>query len=215
MVEAIPVQKLLPLSCATLMSFSTSHAAVTINIAQDGNDLVASVAGSLIGVTEGGGELNGGPATVAFVHDFGMYDGLFFGGALEGTTNLYTVPNLTDTGVMSSLPSSSLNYGGIVENVTGITTSIGASSRFALTSILIGPGYTSGSTIGYSVRWSSTSLASFGLSDGQSRTVEWDDGLGGRDSINWTVGATVVPEPSGVLLSLLGLGLLVTQRRRK
>ena len=127
------------------------------------------------------------------------------------TSSRYSITGVTDTGVLNT---SHFSVGsGAVTSGTGIA--IGTSLFGGGTSLVLGGSLADeGYNFNYTASFSGHVFSDFGLSDGQVRTVTFDDGTGGQESIQWRVGSATVPEPSSLMVFGIGIAALTCRRKR-
>jgi len=115
-----------------------------------------------------------------------------------GSTLAYRqlLENPTDTGILSQDVFVSPGI------LSGVGYSIGTSHSGGEVALILERSFP-GASVEFSVHFPGASLVEFGLSDGDFRQLSFDDGLGGRESVSWTV--AVVPEPRSAFL--LGIGM--------
>jgi len=123
-----------------------------------------------------------------------------------GTTLAYrqVLDNPTDTGILSQ------DVFVVPGILSGVGYSIGTSHTGDEVALILERSFP-GTTVNFSVYFPGTSLSDFDLTDGDFRQVSFDDGLGGRESISWTV--TGIPEPRSAFL--LGIGMYALKLLRK
>jgi hypothetical protein len=187
----------LVLGASVLLAARPAHASVyTVNITQQGSDVVASGSGSfdLTGLTfENSGstqvEMNPSAGEVGMGDNNGFFDDLYFNNA----------------GFGPGLIGPTFGSGG------RFFPSSGTSPDFLLPndgSLLLPQGYASGTSMTDSSTYTGATLSSLGITPG-TYTWTWDSGA------NSLVLNATVPEPASLAVIGVGIGMMMTRRRRR
>jgi hypothetical protein len=170
----------------------------TIDVAQDGGNVVATGGGSidLTGLTffDGGGALQ-------------IYS---FVDASAG--ELVVGPSLSFYDAYSGIVGpSSFGTGGFTFSSSGTGDIAGPDTNGMIQLLIVPTGYASGDPLSDSATWDGTTLSDLGLTPG-TYTWTWD---GGADSLVVNIGNVAVPEPMSITLIGSAVALLALRRRRR
>jgi hypothetical protein len=190
--------KLITLLTATLIATTLhSAAAVVININQSGDNVVATITGSINSLA--GATLSQANGFVVSYNYVRGSDGTFATTPTGGTSsynkyNVSTVPSAFGTGSAVLASSSTANVDFSIR--TSPSPELFIASSYALGTAMTG-----------TLTWNNKTIASMGLTEG---TYVW--GWTG-DSVTINISTEAIPEPSSALLGLLGTAFLFRRRR--